>query len=87
MVDYRSLPRVDRPELLSPSRVVLRIGPDLWAVELGSYVSQKYRLSADRLPSELRQRTGAGDEASGEEPANARADADTSASGIDRRGP
>jgi len=53
MVDYRPLPKPDNPEILSTSRVVLCIGSQYYAVELGAHLEQKYRLEPDRLPPGL----------------------------------
>ena len=53
MVDYRSLPLPDNPEILSGSRVVLRVGDEYHAVELGNSLAQKYVLAEDRLPPGL----------------------------------
>jgi len=52
-VDYRPLPLPEKPEILSGSRVVLRIDSAYYAVELGRYLEQKYRLGPDRLPPGL----------------------------------
>ncbi len=54
LVDYRPLPRADNPQMLSPSRVILRVGPDYWAVELGQKLTQKRRLKRDQLPEKIR---------------------------------
>lgn len=54
MIDYRQLPKPDNPFLLSPSRVILQIGPDFWAVELGQSLSNKRRLKPEQLPETLR---------------------------------
>ena len=53
MIDYRQLPRPDKPLLLSPSRVILQIGPDYWAIELGQSLTDKRRLKAEQLPQAL----------------------------------
>jgi hypothetical protein len=53
LVDYRPLPDPENPEVLSTSRVVLRIDSEYYAVELGACLEQKYRLDADRLPPGL----------------------------------
>lgn len=53
LVDYRLLPRPDRPELLSQSRVIVKIGREYWAVELGQRLSEKRRLRSAQLPAEL----------------------------------
>ena len=52
-VDYRARPLPDDPTRLSPSRLLLKVGPDIWAVELGHTLAQRHRLKADDLPSEL----------------------------------
>ncbi|HUS90454.1 MAG TPA: hypothetical protein VM695_01345 [Phycisphaerae bacterium] len=62
MVDYRALPSPVNPEILSPSRVILKVDPDFWAVELGQTLTQKRRLSSDQLPDSIRR---ASDEAPG----------------------
>ena len=54
MVDYRALPRIDKPHLSSPSRVILQLGPEYWAVELGQPLASKRRLKPDELPEQLR---------------------------------
>jgi len=53
MVDYRPMPMPDKPEILSSSRVVLRVGSEYYAVELGTYLVQKYKLRDDQLPAGL----------------------------------
>jgi hypothetical protein len=52
-VDYRKLPNPLEPQMLSPSRAILRFGPDLWAVELGHTLEQRRRLSPGELPEPL----------------------------------
>jgi hypothetical protein len=52
-VDYRARPMPGKPGLLSFARVILRIGPDFWAIEHGQTLADKYQLGADALPSEL----------------------------------
>lgn len=54
MVDYRSLPSPDDPTLLSPSRVIIKQGPRLWAVELKQTLAQKRLLSRGDVPPGLR---------------------------------
>lgn len=54
MIDYRGLPLVKDPEKYSPSRVIVRIGRDLWAIELGDDLANKYRMTNERLPISLR---------------------------------
>jgi hypothetical protein len=53
MVDYRELPRRDDPELASPSRVIVRLGEEFFAVELGETLAQKRRLEPAQLPARL----------------------------------
>jgi hypothetical protein len=53
MVDYRSLPRPDKPGLMSHSRVIVRIGGEYWAVEHGRTLAEKYKLALEQLPAEL----------------------------------
>ncbi len=56
MVDYRRLPLPKNPLVVSSSRAIVRVGRDsYWAVELGQFVTDKYLLTGDRLPDELRQ--------------------------------
>ncbi|MBM3837737.1 MAG: hypothetical protein FJ398_07190 [Verrucomicrobia bacterium] len=52
-VDYRARPMPGKPGLLSFARVILKIGPDFWAVEHGQTLADKYQLNADALPSDL----------------------------------
>ncbi len=54
MVDYRGLPLLKDPEKYSPSRVIVRIGRDYWAVELGDDLANKYKMTGSRLPVSLR---------------------------------
>lgn len=54
MIDYRQLPRPDKPLILSPSRVIIQIGQDYWAIELGQSLAHKRRLKAEQLPERLR---------------------------------
>lgn len=53
-VDYRPMPSKANPELLSPSRVILKVGPDYFAVELGENLTDKRRLSNGMLPEHIR---------------------------------
>jgi len=53
MVDYRMLPSPEKPEILSPSRVIVRIGPEYWAVEVGRTLGEKRLLKVDELPAGL----------------------------------
>ena len=54
MVDYRSMPLPDKPEFTSTSRIVLKIGPEYWAVELGQHLMEKRLLKAAQLPEQLK---------------------------------
>ena len=54
MVDYRLLSKPDDPELLSTSRVIVKIGEDYWAVDLGQTLRKKRRLEGEVLPPRLR---------------------------------
>jgi len=54
MVDYRMLPDPDKPELLSPARVIVRIDSDYWAIEGNQYITAKRILTGADLPPELR---------------------------------
>ena len=53
MVDYRTLPSPKNPEILSGSRVVLRIGSEYYAVELGQSLADKRTLAERDLPPGL----------------------------------
>jgi hypothetical protein len=57
-VDYRNLPEPNRPENLSPSRVIIKIGGDYYAVELGWTLNRRYLVHKDRLPPELSEDSG-----------------------------
>jgi len=54
MIDYRRLPHPKKPELLSPSRVIIRIGVEYWAIELGQTLADKHMLSREQLPEKLK---------------------------------
>jgi hypothetical protein len=54
MVDYRPMPSPLNPQILSSSRVIVKVGPDYWAIELGQDVAQKHRLAREQLPEPLR---------------------------------
>jgi len=54
MIDYRPMPRLDKPLLASPSRVIIQIGPEYWAIELGQSLTAKRRMKAEELPETLR---------------------------------
>ena len=53
MVDYRAFPRHDQPLLFTQSRVILSFGNDLYAVDLGSTLADRYKLEPGQIPSEL----------------------------------
>jgi len=61
-VDYRKLPLPNKPETLSQSRVIIKIGSDYFAVELGWTLNRRYLVQEDRLPPGI-------SDSSGEEPA------------------
>jgi hypothetical protein len=52
-VDYRPLPKPNKPRLVSESRVVLQKGGEYLALELGSYLTETRKLPADQVPPEL----------------------------------
>jgi hypothetical protein len=52
-VDYRALPLPGKPELLSYSRVIVKIGSEYWAVEQGQTLDTKYQMAAEQLPPDL----------------------------------
>jgi len=54
LVDYRPMPSPDNPKILSPSRVILKVGPEFFAVELGQNLTEKRRLPDNMLPDEIR---------------------------------
>ena len=54
LVDYRPMPSPANPEILSPSRVILKVGPEYFAVELGQDLTEKRRLPDSMLPEEIR---------------------------------
>jgi len=54
MIDYRVLPMPGNPKELSESRVILKIGRDYWAVELGQRLGQRRILKPAELPAALR---------------------------------
>ena len=54
MVDRRPLPWPDKPFLISRHRVIVQIGPDFWAIELGQTLTDKRRLKPDELPESLK---------------------------------
>ena len=54
MIDYRPMPKAGNPNVDSPSRLILKIGQEYWAVELERSLSDKHLLKPDQLPPELR---------------------------------
>jgi len=54
LVDYRPMPSPTNPRILSPSRVILKVGPEFFAVELGQNLTEKRRLPDNMLPDEIR---------------------------------
>jgi len=54
MVDYRPMPSKANPMIFSPSRVILKVGPDYFAVELGENLTDKRRMSGEMLPEAIR---------------------------------
>lgn len=60
-VDYRAMPTAGDPEVLSPSRAILKINNRYFAVELGQTLSEKRVLKEEDLPSALRRDDGSGD--------------------------
>jgi hypothetical protein len=54
LVDYRPMPSPANPKILSPSRVILKVGPEYFAVELGQNLTEKRVLPDSMLPEEIR---------------------------------
>ena len=54
MVDYRLLPMPGKPKIMSTGRVILRIGRNYWAVELGQTLGERRILRAKDLPDQLK---------------------------------
>jgi len=54
MIDRRPLPRRDNPNLTSPGRVIVLIGEEYFAIEVGTVLTWKYPLSAELLPAALK---------------------------------
>lgn len=57
MIDYRVMPMPDDPKDISTGRVILKLGLEYWAVELGQTLSQRRILRADELPDQLKANT------------------------------
>jgi hypothetical protein len=56
MIDYRKIPFPKKPILLSLSRVILTIGEDYWAIELGNTLADIHKLAPGQLPEHLGKR-------------------------------
>jgi len=59
MIDYTPMPLPGEPEKISTSRVIIKIGQEYWAIELGQNFGQKHRLKPSDLPEKLRGATSA----------------------------
>ncbi len=70
MVDYRAMPRQDDPELMCHSRVIIKIGPEYWAIDLGQTLADKRKLNTDDLPEMLRTEASHHDDAHRDEVAS-----------------
>ncbi len=53
MVEYLKRPKVNDPEDVSLSRMIVRIERKYYAVDLGDALGDRYELSGDRMPLEL----------------------------------
>ena len=53
LVDYRPLPLPGNSLLQSFSRLILKIGPEYWAIERGQTLADKRKLSPSELPPQL----------------------------------
>lgn len=53
LVDYRMVTHPDDPLIKSPSRLIVRIKDQYWAVEIGQYLSQKRILKKTQWPVSL----------------------------------
>ena len=56
-IDYRAMPMANKQDVISPSRVILKLGSDYYAVELGQNVKDRRRLLDSELPDELKHHT------------------------------
>jgi hypothetical protein len=54
-VDYRPMPTPGRENILSGSRVILRIGNEYWAIERGGTFAQRHKLKPEQLPPGIAQ--------------------------------
>ena len=52
-VDYRVLPRADKPFLNATSRLIVRAESAYWAVDLGQTFAERYKLTPEQLPASL----------------------------------
>lgn len=68
-VDYRQLPFPDTPEILSPSRIIVKIGNDYFAVELGRTLGDKHLIDKEKLPPAIAEEVGQAETASSAPPA------------------
>jgi hypothetical protein len=55
MVDYRMLPDPQNPTLQNYSRIILKKGPDYWAVDRGDTFDMKRLLKEEQLPPALKE--------------------------------
>ena len=55
MIDYRLMPKSDNQKGFCQARIILKTGPDYWAIDANQYFSQKRLLKPDELPDELKQ--------------------------------
>ncbi len=53
MVDCRPMAHRGNPKDISDSRVILKLGQDFWAVEIGDTLADKHRLPSADLPPQL----------------------------------
>lgn len=54
MVDYREMTYGNDPQVFSPSRVIVSVDGEYWAVDLGQDLSAKRKLTQDELPENLK---------------------------------
>ena len=52
-VDYRPMPRPDKPGLQSFSRLILKVDSVYWAIEQGATLADKRRLTPQEIPPDL----------------------------------
>jgi hypothetical protein len=53
LVDERPLPSQSRPGFRSDSRVILQVGAEYWAIELGRTLAEKFKLPPEQVPESL----------------------------------